>query len=117
MARVVQHRSRASKPAPRRYRSEANPFRLALPNQDTPEAINGRLAGELHPGDVNFPSPQSSAAGGLLGADLVALANRREHDALVADALRLRRVQVGNPEARRKLAVAVRRMLELERRA
>jgi hypothetical protein len=52
-----------------------------------------------------------------LGADLVALANRREHDALVADALRLRRVQVGNPAARRKLAVAVRRMLELERRA
>ncbi len=55
--------------------------------------------------------------GFLLGADLVALANRREHDALVADALRLRRVQVGNPAARRKLAVAVRRMLELERRA
>jgi hypothetical protein len=64
-----------------------------------------------------LPPAQSSASGELLGADLVALANRREHDALVADALRLRRVQVGNPEARRKLAVAVRRMLELERRA
>ena len=52
-------------------------------------------------------------------ADLVALANRREHDALVEEALRLRRVQVGNPEAHRKLAAAVRRMLviETERRA
>jgi hypothetical protein len=40
---TVQHRSRASKPAPRRYGSEANPFRLALPNQDTPEATSGRL--------------------------------------------------------------------------
>ena len=58
------HEQRASKPAPRRYGSEANPFRLVLPNQDTPEAINGRLAGELPPGDVNFPSSQSSAAGG-----------------------------------------------------
>ena len=108
----------APNPAPRRHRSEVNPLRLVLPNQDTPEATADRLAGELpRGGSLNFPSPQSSAAGGLLGADLVALANRREHDALVADALRLRRVQVGNPEARRKLAVAVRRMLELERRA
>jgi hypothetical protein len=112
-----QHTQRASKPAPRRYTAEDSPLRLVLPNQDTPEAINGRLAGELPPLEGQLPSPQSSAAGGLLGADLVALANRREHDALVADALRLRRVQVGNPEARRKLAVAVRRMLELERRA
>ena len=112
-----EHEQRASKPAPRRYEAEANPLRRALPNQDTPEATTGRLAGELPPLEGQLPSPQSSAAGGLLGADLVALANRREHDALVADALRLRRVQVGNPEARRKLAVAVRRMLELERRA
>jgi len=112
-----EHKQRASKPAPRRHKSESNPLRLALPNQDTPEAISTRLSGELPPLEGQLPSPQSSAAGGLLGADLVALANRREHDALVADALRLRRVQVGNPEARRKLAVAVRRMLELERRA
>jgi len=112
-----QHTQRASKPAPRRYGTEANPLRLVPPNQDTPEATADRLSGELHPGGAKLPSPQSSAAGGLLGADLVALANRREHDALVADALRLRRVQVGNPAARRKLAVAVRRMLELERRA
>jgi hypothetical protein len=59
-----EHEQRASKPAPRRYGSEANPFRLVLNIQDTPDAINGRLAGELPPGDVNFPSPQSSAAGG-----------------------------------------------------
>jgi hypothetical protein len=112
------HTQRASKPAPRRYGSEDSPLRLVLPNQDTPEATADRLSGELPPLEgQELPSPQSSAAGGLLGADLVALANRREHDALVADALRLRRVQVGNPEARRKLAVAVRRMLELERRA
>lgn len=112
-----QHTQRASKPAPRRHKPEGNPLRRALPNQDTPEATSTRLSGELPPLEGQLPSPQSSAAGGLLGADLVALANRREHDALVADALRLRRVQVGNPEARRKLAVAVRRMLELERRA
>lgn len=49
--------------------------------------------------------------------DLVEMADRREHDALVAETLRLRRVQVGNPEARRKLSAAVRRMLELEQRA
>ena len=68
---------------------------------------------------LNFPPAQSSASGELFGADLVALANRREHDALAADALRLRRIQVGNPAARRKLAAAVRRMLviETERRA
>ena len=111
------HTQRASKPAPRRYTAEDTSLRRALPNQDTPEATADRLAGELPPLEGQLPSPQSSAAGGLLGADLVALANRREHDALVADALRLRRVQVGNPAARRKLAVAVRRMLELERRA
>ena len=117
MGRSAEHEQRASKPAPRRYEAEANPLRVAPENTDTPEATVDRLAGELHPGGAKLPSPQSSAAGGLLGADLVALANRREHDALVADALRLRRVQVGNPAARRKLAVAVRRMLELERRA
>jgi hypothetical protein len=112
------HEQRASKPAPRRYGSEANPLWVALNIQDTPEATADRLSGELPRGaSLNFPPAQSSASGELLGADLVALANRREHDALVADALRLRRVQVGNPEARRKLAVAVRRMLELERRA
>jgi hypothetical protein len=58
------HEQRASKPAPRRYGSEANALWVALNIQDTPEAINGRLSGELPPGDVNFPSSQSSAAGG-----------------------------------------------------
>ena len=109
----------ASKPAPRRYGAEGISLRAALPNQDTPEASGTRLSGELPPLEGQLPPAQSSASGGLFGADLVALANRREHDALVADALRLRRVQVGNPAARRKLAAAVRRMLviETERRA
>ena len=110
-----EHTQRASKPAPRRYGSEANPFRDTLPNQDTPEAINARPSGELlAETSLNCPPAQSSASGGRWGADLVALANRREHDALVADALRLRRIQVGNPDARRKLAAAVRRMLVIE---
>ena len=43
MARSAEHEQRASTPAPRRYGSEANPLRLALPNQDTPEATSGRL--------------------------------------------------------------------------
>lgn len=64
-----EHTSRASKPAPRRYGSEANPFRAALPNQDTPEAINGRLPGELlAETSLNFPPAQSSASGELFGA-------------------------------------------------
>ncbi len=62
-----QHTQRASKPAPRRYGTEANPLRLVPPNQDTPEATADRLSGELHPGGAKLPSPQSSAAGGLLG--------------------------------------------------
>ncbi len=59
-----EHEQRASKPAPRRYGSKANPLWGALNIQDTPEAITTRLSGELPPGDVNFPSSQSSAAGG-----------------------------------------------------
>ena len=63
-----QHTQRASKPAPRRYGSEDSPLRLVLPNQDTPEATSTRLAGELPPLEGQEPpSPQSSAAGGLLG--------------------------------------------------
>lgn len=58
----------ASKPAPRRYGAEASPLRASLPNQDTPEATSTRLAGELPPLEGQLPSPQSSAAGGLLGA-------------------------------------------------
>jgi hypothetical protein len=49
--------------------------------------------------------------------DLVKLADNREHAALVEEAARLRRIQVGNPEARRRLRRDVHRMLELERRA
>ena len=63
-----EHEQRASKPAPRRYGSEANPFRAALPNQDTPEAMTGRLSGELlAETSLNCPPAQSSASGGLLG--------------------------------------------------
>jgi hypothetical protein len=61
-----EHEQRASKPAPRRYEAEANPLRVAPENTDTPEATVDRLAGELHLGGAKLPSPQSSAAGGLL---------------------------------------------------
>ena len=67
MGRSAEHEQRASKPAPRRYEAEANPLRVAPENTDTPEATVDRLAGELHPGGAKLPSPQSSAAGGLLG--------------------------------------------------
>lgn len=64
--RGVQHTQRASKPAPRRYGSEANPVRGALPNQDTPEAINGRPFGELlAEAFPKLPPAPSSASGGL----------------------------------------------------
>jgi hypothetical protein len=46
--------------------------------------------------------------------DLVQLADVREHQALQAETEKLRRIQVGNPDARRKLAKAVRRMLVIE---
>lgn len=64
-----EHTQRASKPAPRRYGSEANPFRATLPNQDTPEATAVRPSGELLAETfLNFPPAQSSASGGLFWA-------------------------------------------------
>ena len=61
-----QHTQRASKPAPRRYGTEANPLRLVPPNQDTPEATADRPSGELPRGaSLNFPPAQSSASGEL----------------------------------------------------
>ena len=68
MGRSAEHEQRASKPAPRRYRSKGISLRAALPNQDTPEASGTRLSGELPRGaSLNFPPAQSSASGGLLG--------------------------------------------------
>lgn len=62
-----EHDSRASKPAPRRYGSEANPLWVVSRNQDTPEAIAARLSGELlAEAPCNFLPAQSSASGGLL---------------------------------------------------
>lgn len=49
--------------------------------------------------------------------DLAREADRREHEALAAEVARLRRIQVGNPDARRRLRADVHKMLELERRA
>lgn len=59
-----EHISRASKPAPTRYGSEANPIWATSENTDTPEANTARPSGELPPEALQFPPAQSSAAGG-----------------------------------------------------
>jgi hypothetical protein len=54
---------------------------------------------------------------GRSASDLAKLADVLEHRALEAETEKLRRIQVGNPDARRRLRADVHRMLELERRA